>query len=47
MVFGSERPPDPDARLSAQIAANQFPGELPRRLAETAPYPDPTKAAAE
>ena len=28
MVFGSERPPDPDAPLSAQIAANQFPGEL-------------------
>jgi hypothetical protein len=47
MVFGSERPPDPDAPLSAQIAANQLPGELPRRMAETATYPDPTKAAAE
>ena len=39
MVFGSDRPPDPDARLGAQIAANQFPGELSRRLAETKLYP--------
>lgn len=45
MVFGSDRPPDPDALLSAQIAANQFPGELLRRLAEIAPYPDLTEAA--
>jgi hypothetical protein len=39
MVFGSDRPPDPVALISAQIAANQFPGELHRRLAETALYP--------
>jgi hypothetical protein len=45
MVFGSDRPPDPDALFSAQIVANQFPGELLRRLAEKAPYPDPTQAA--
>ena len=47
MVFGSERPPDPDAPSSAQIAAPEFPGELPRRLAETATYPDLAYAAAE
>jgi hypothetical protein len=46
MVFGSDRPPDPDALLSAPIAASQVPGELPRRLAEPANYPDPPQAAA-
>jgi len=46
MVFGPDRPPDPDALLSAQIAANKFPGESSRRLAETATYPDPIQAAA-
>jgi hypothetical protein len=46
MVYGSDRPPDPVAPLSAQIAANQFPGESSRRLADTALYPDPAEAAA-
>jgi hypothetical protein len=45
MVFGLDRPPDPDALKSAQIAANQFPGELLRRLAAKALYPDLTQAA--
>jgi putrescine transport system substrate-binding protein len=38
MVFGSDRPPDSDAPLSAPIAAHEFPGELPRRLAEMVTY---------
>lgn len=46
MVFGSDRPPDPDARFRAKIAANQFPGESSRRLAKMAVYPDLTEAAA-
>jgi hypothetical protein len=46
MVFGPDRPPDPEAPEGAQIAANQFPGELHRRLAEMAPYLEPTQAAA-
>jgi hypothetical protein len=46
MVSGSDRPPDPDAPSSAKIAANQFPGEMSRRLAEMAVYPGLTEAAA-
>jgi hypothetical protein len=45
LVFGPDRPPDPDAPEGAQIAANQFPGEPNRRLAETALYLEPTQAA--
>ena len=45
MIFGSDRPPDPDALDGAQIAVHRFPGVFHRRLAEMAPYPDPTDAA--
>ena len=44
MIFGSDRPPDPDALNSAQIAVHRFPGAS-RRLAELAAYPDLNPAA--
>jgi hypothetical protein len=46
MVYGPDEPPDPLALQSAEIAAHAFPGELHRRLAGMAPYPDPSEAAA-
>ena len=45
LVFGPDRPPDPEAPRGAQIAAHKFPGELHRRLAEMAPYQDQPQAA--
>jgi hypothetical protein len=45
MIFGSDRPPDPDALDSAQIAVHRFPGVCHRRLAELAAYPALNPAA--